>query len=75
MNIKKQLLQLKTTATELEESDGKLLLDMIRQLEKGKALEEPDEYVDFLLGVAAECEEAQQQTIYDIIDFIQDSSF
>lgn len=72
MNIKKQLLQLKTIAAELEESDRELLLDITKQLEKGKALEEPDEYVDFLLGVAAECEEIQQQAIYDVIDYIQE---
>lgn len=72
MNVKKQLLQLKTIAVELEESDRELLLGLVKQLEKGKALEEPDEYVDFLLGVAAECEEVQQQAIYDVIDYIQE---
>lgn len=72
MNVKKQLLQLKTIAAELEESDRELLLGLVKQLEKGKALEEPDEYVDFLLGVAAECEEVQQQAIYDVIDYIQE---
>lgn len=72
MNVKKQLLQLKTIAMELEESDRELLMDITKQLEKGKALEEPDEYVDFLLGVAAECEEVQQQAIYDVIDYMQE---
>ncbi len=72
MNVKKQLLQLKTIAMELEESDRELLMDITKQLEKGKTLEEPDEYVDFLLGVAAECEEAQQQAIYDVIDYMQE---
>ncbi len=72
MNVKKQLLQLKTIAAELEESDKEWMLDFVRQLEKGKGLEEPDECVDFLLGVAAECEEDQQQVIYDVIDYIQE---
>lgn len=72
MNVKKQLLQLKSIAAELEESDKELMQDFIRQLEKGKTLEEPDECVDFLLGVAAECEDVQQQAIYDVIDYIQE---
>lgn len=72
MNIQKQLLQLKTIAAGLEEKDRNLVLDLVRRLEKHQPLEEPDEYVDFLLGVAAECEETQQQVIYDVIDKIQE---
>lgn len=72
MNIQKQLLQLKTIAAGLEEKDRNLVLDLVRRLEKHQLLEEPDEYVDFLLGVAAECEETQQQVIYDVIDKIQE---
>lgn len=72
MNIQKQLMIAKNMMLELEESDREIMQELIKLLEKKKRIDEPDDYVDFLLGIAAECDEKQERAMYDIIDYIQE---
>ncbi len=72
--MQKQLAQLKTVMMGLEESDREILNELIKRLEKHQKLdpEEAEEYVDFLLGLAAECDNVPEQVIYDVVEQIQE---
>ncbi|MBQ7432916.1 MAG: hypothetical protein IJV50_05575 [Lachnospiraceae bacterium] len=72
--MQKQFVQLKTAMMGLEESDREILNGLLKKLEKHKKLdgEEAEEYVDFLLGLAAECEDVPEQAIYDVVEYIQE---
>lgn len=64
---------LKAIALELEDADKKLLLELVSILEKKKNIseEEAEEYVDFLLGVAAEVDEKEQEVLYRVVEMLQ----
>lgn len=64
---------LKKIAMILEEADKAILLELANMLEKKKRIseEEAEEYVDFLLGVATEVEEEEQEILYRAVEFLQ----
>lgn len=64
---------LKEIAANLEDRDKVILLDLVKILEKKRRIseEEAEEYVDFLLGVAAEVEPEGQEVLYGVIEQLQ----
>ncbi len=65
---------LKVIAANLEEADKAIMLGLVGMLEKKKRIseEESEEYVDFLLGVAAEVDEEEQESIYRVVEMLQE---
>lgn len=53
-----------------EESDLEYLKDLENAIKKDKKLDNPDDYIDLLLGIAEGQEDDVQAKIYSVVDFI-----
>lgn len=65
---------LKKIASQLEDGDKAIMLELVSMLEKKKHIseEEAEEYVDFILGVASEVEEEEQELLYRVVEKLQE---
>lgn len=53
-----------------EEEDRKYVEDLIRRVKAGKRIENPDDYADLLIGLAAEADEELEEKVYEVSEYI-----
>lgn len=69
--IKLDLKNIKALKTRLDNESKEIIDEFIQVCNETNDINELDEYVDLLLGVAEEISEDDQKIIYDLIDIIQ----